>query len=184
MKPLTMVGRGESWRECPFNTEEIWGAATCLITEGLADKPYTKVFAFDGDLDKRIKQSLEVARSRNLPIVSSEHYATEVWPSREIVKDTGTSYFLDTISRMLGYAIYLRYQKIFLYGIDYGPQWANMQSKAVVSFWLGYAMGRGIDIRLGRGSMKWVYTLGPLPEGTPAELPLRERISENICVSA
>lgn len=183
MNPLTIVGGGASWVECPFSTPEIWGAATCLIKEGQKDHHYDKVFAFDNDAN--IMRAVAEARRRNIPIVSYLGFETELWPSREIVRDTCSSYFLDTVSRMLGYAIFLKYKKIYLYGIDYGPQWQNQQSRSVVTFWLGFAMGRGIDLRLGKGSMRWAYDVGvkPPPEATPIEVPLEDRISEYICES-
>lgn len=165
MKPLTIVGRGNSWNECPFSTEELWGTITCLLTEGLSGKKYTKVFAFDNDA--KIKEAIEIAQRRKIPIVSLWDYATEIWPSREIVKDTRSGYFLNSLSRMLAYAIYLKYQKIFIYGIDQGPEWPQQQAKPHVCFWLGFAMGRGIDIRLGRGSMKWSYSNDSKPLGNP-----------------
>lgn len=176
MKAVTIVGRGESWKECPFHTEEIWGAATCLITPKLADHPYTKVFAFDND--DNIKLAVAEAHRRNIPIVSVWGYATEPWPTRGIVRTTRSAHFLDTISRMLGYAIYYEYSKLFIYGIDYGPQWRNLQSKSIVTFWIGFAMGRGIEVCLGRGSMRWAYNHGPEPDEPAVEIPLKDRISE------
>lgn len=183
MTALTIIGRGPSWRECPFTTSELWGTTTCLVTEGLSQQKYTKVFAFDNDNDPLIKESVKVANERGIPVVSTFEFATEVWPSREIVKEFLTSYFLNSISRMLAYAVYLKYTKLFIYGIDQGPTWQLQQSKPHVCFWLGFARAKGIDLRLGRGCLRWAYADGAKPPVEPILDP--HPISEAlVCSSA
>lgn len=166
MNPVTIIGRGPSWKECPFNTDELWGTATCLLTGGLVDKNYTKVFAFDNDTDDKLRRAVEVAKMRNIPVVSSyEHFATELFPTYELVKKFKSSFFLNSISRMIAYAVYLECPKLYINGIDQGPGWDMQQSKPHVTFWLGFALAKGVDLRLGRGSLTWAYRVGEAPAG-------------------
>ncbi len=172
---LTIVTRGPSWTECPFHTKELWGDLTCLVHPGMEDKPYTKLFAFDGlvkvkggiTMDNDILiQSLEIAKERNIPVVSNQPYATEPFPVVDVVREFRSSYFMNTVSYMLAYALFLKYDKMSVSAIDAGPQWEYQSGKSHVCFWLGVATGRGVDLRVGRGSLRWAYTLGysELPE--------------------
>ena len=164
MSELTIIGRGPSWKECPFCTEELWGAASCLITEGLKDKNYTKVFAFDDmDTPARIDElgrCMEIANSRNIPIVSTRAYATEIFPLVEIAREFWSSYFMPTASYMMAYALYLKYGRLHIYGLDQGPRWIYQSGKPHIVHWLGVALGRKVDLRIGRGSLRWAYRLG------------------------
>ena len=167
MKEITIVGRGDSWRECLFNTEEIWGTATCLTTEGLKDKPFTKVFAFD-PVYPDFQKALDIAKERNIPVVSTLFYATEQYPSREVVREFRVSYFKTTISYMLAMAIYQKPDRMWVYGCEQTKTLNYVLFKPFVTFWLGAAYARGIDMRLGRGVLNWQY----------ASLPLRQFLDD------
>ncbi len=178
MKELTIVGRGDSWKECKFSTSELWGCATCLVTEGMEDKPYTKVFAFDSDVDEELNRALGIARSRNIPIVSQRPYATEPFDQIQIAMELGSSYWMPTISYTIAYAIHLGYEKIYIDGIDAGKRWDYQSGKPHIVFWLGYATAmwrmRGYPVlRLGVGSLRWAYLLG-LSDFPQAWLELEE----------
>ena len=171
-KALTIVGRGPSWKECPFSTTELWGNTTNLSIEGLRDKNYTKLFAFDQPdefgtpLQREFYVELEMARQRGIPIVSNRSYATEPFPMVDIAREFTSSYWMPTLSYAIAYALYLGYNKLFIDGIDQGPRWIYQSGKHHMVFWLGVAIGRKVDLRMGRGSMRWAYRLGfdELPE--------------------
>ena len=84
---LTIVGRGASWYACPFEGE-VWGTATCLGTEGMGDKRFDKVFAFD-DEHYFLMKCLDIAKERAIPVVSTKRYATEKYPLVDIYNDFG-----------------------------------------------------------------------------------------------
>ena len=177
---LTIVGRGPSWKECLFDTEELWGTVTCLTIPELADKKFTKVFYFDDSEAHGNREGIAIAERRNIQILSMAGDVGDRYPIRDVVRDCRSSYFLNTISYMLAYAIHLKYSKISLHGIDQGPTWELQQAKPHVCYWLGFAAGRGIEVTMGRGSLRWAYNIGerPPPEAIPIE------ISEGICVPA
>jgi len=185
MAHLTIVGRGPSWKECQFNTEELWGTATCLLVPGMADKKFTKLFYFDDEKWKDNGPAIAIARERSIPLVSLLGVCGERYPLRAVIRDCRSSYFLNSISYMLAYAIHLKYSKIFLYGIDQGPTWELQQAKPHISYWLGFALGRGIEVIMGRGSLRWAYNIGKRPpeEAVAFELEEKDRLVSAICES-
>ena len=186
MKPVTIIGRGPSWKECPFSTEELWANATCLNTTGLEDKKYTKVFAFDQiNGNSPLVEALAIAKERNIPIVSTWEYATEPYPLFQIARELGSSYLMPTVSYMIAYALFLKYERLWIFGIDQGPRWDYQSGKPHIAFWLGVATGRKVSLRIGRGSLRWSYGLGlsELPialfEGEQNILAIREEEIKN-----
>lgn len=157
MTAVTIFGRGDDWKECLNTHGDVWGTVTCLLTPGLADKPFNKVFAFDGDNFPEIKQGIQIARDRQIPIVSTLSIGTDIYPLREIVRDFKTSYFMNSISYMLAYAIYLKYDYLYLYGIGGRNRWDYEMGKHYILFWVGVGYGRNIDLHIGKGSSQWLY---------------------------
>lgn len=166
MKVLTILGRGPSWKDCIFQTEELWGTVSNLAVPELGDKKYNKLFAFDGLEDVELKHCVDLAKERNIPIISTREYGTEKYPLIDIARKYHTSYLNNSVSYMIAYALFQDYKKIYLHGIDQGPQWNYQDGKPYITFWLGMANMAMVDIRLGPGSLKWQYKSGleNLPE--------------------
>lgn len=151
-KEVIILGIGPSRIECPFDAE-VWAVARVLTMDGLKDKAYSKVFAFDGRKIPALQKNLDIALEKHIPIVSTKTYATEFLPINEMIKKFGVTYFKNTISYMIAYAIYLGYKKIRLYGVDQAPEWAYIANKPYVLYWMGEAHGRGIEVELAKGSL-------------------------------
>lgn len=158
MTAITILGRGDDWPECLVRGE-LWGTATCLLTPGLADKPFSKVFAFDGDNFPEIKKSLGIAKEKGIPVVSTLTYADVLYPIRDICKRFSTSYLMNSVSYMLAYACYQlkKDDLLFIYGIGGRKRWDYEQGRPYIIFWMGVATGLGIEVRAGRGSAQWLY---------------------------
>ena len=181
MKDLTIITRGPSWKECEFRTKELWGDVCCLVTPGMEDYSYNKLFAFDGEnvgvkgLENPIlTKALGIARGKGISIVSDKPYATEPFPAREVIQKLKSSYFMPTVSFMIAYALYLDYKRLFIHGIDQGPQWEYQSGKMHVMFWIGVATGMGVEVIMGRNSLWWAYKVGI--DGLPDAFFLREGI--------
>ena len=159
MKSVTLVGRGPSWADCPFTDGDLWGTATCLLVDGMVEKNFTKVFAFD-ESNSELSKALDIALIRKIPIVGIHSYATEPFPSFDILMKLKSSYLMPTMSYMMAYALYLKYDRLNIYGIDQGPQWMYQFGKPHITHWWGIATGRGIDVRMGKGSLEWAYMAG------------------------
>ena len=176
MKSVTLLALGPSRKECPFETEELWGTVDCLNQDNLRDKRFTKVFAFDSETvvinnhpPRRIDSFCEYidrAKQLKIPLVSTRDYATEKYPLREIITKFKSSYFMPTVSYMIAYALYLEYDRLYIFGIDQGPQWWYQLGKPHITFWIGYAIALGAEVLLGTGSLRWTYQPGidNLPE--------------------
>jgi len=177
---LTILGRGPSWRECLFDTEELWGTVTCLTIPELREKKFTKVFYFDDSETPENRAGLAIAEQRNIQILSMVGDVGDKYPLRDVIRDCRASYFLNTISYMMAYAIHLKYSRIFLHGIDQGPVWELQQAKPHVCFWIGFANGRGIEVTMGRGSLRWAYNIGEKPPPEAETVVVNEVLCESV----
>lgn len=157
MIPVTLMGRGDDWKECRFDTPELWGTATCLVTPGLSEKNFTKVFAFDGLSFPEIQMAVDIAHERKIPIVGEQPFCDEWYPNQDIANRFFSCYFRNTISRMIAYALIKDYDKIYLYGIGGRDRWDYNEGKKYLLHWIGTANGKGVYIRIGQGSQRWLY---------------------------
>jgi len=151
-KEVIILGIGPSRIECPFDAE-VWASVRALTVEGLADREYSKVFAFDSRTLPALKKPISIAIERGIPLVSTKEYATERYPKEEIIKDLAVDFTKNTISYMIAYALYLGYKKIRLYGVDQAPEWDYICNRPFVMFWLGVAHGKGVKIELAKASL-------------------------------
>lgn len=70
----------------------------------------------------------------------------EKYPLEEVVEKFGSRYFANSIAFMIAYALYHRYERIELYGIDHGGMQEYVMAKACVEYWIGRAQGMGVDV--------------------------------------
>ncbi len=168
MSEVTILGKGPSWKKCPF-TGEIWAVATVLTTEEMKDRHYDKVFAFDRDEDPLIAEPIAIAKERGIPLVSTLSFATEPYPIWGVINKLGTQYFQPSVSYMIALAIYKGYTTINLYGVDQTND--NGRGLPFVAFWIGMALGRGITIQ--NASHCTPYPISP---------KIREMIKERVRV--
>ena len=153
-KELTLLGRGDSWLYCPFEGE-IWGVGSVLSTPGLCDKHFDKIFAFDSmtkfentQVADDLIQYLSIAHERNIPVVSTQGYATERYPLLEIFREFEVAWIRPTISYMMALAIYKGYEPIHIYGVDQDKEPRYIESRPFVDFWLGVMVGRKIKYNI------------------------------------
>ncbi len=169
-KEVTLLSLGPSRKECRFETEELWGVSRCLIEPDLQDKKFTKVFSIDGEWmtvndhppihQMSIRKGVDRANELGIPIVGMRSFATEKYPTNAVVAKFKTAHFGPTVTYMIAYALLYGYEKLHIYGIDQGPELYYQTGKPIVTFWLGVAMGLGVEIVMGKGSLKWTYNPG------------------------
>jgi len=169
-KEVTLLSLGPSYVECRFETEEVWGVYRCLLEPSLKDRKFTKIFSIDGKwqtindhppfLQTSIDESSKRAAELGIPVVGMRDYVTEHYPTKEVVAKFHTSYFGPTVTYMIAYALLYGYEKIHIYGIDQGPELMYQTGKPAVTFWLGLATGLGVELVMGKGSLKWTYSAG------------------------
>jgi len=57
-----------------------------------------------------------------------------------------TEFYSNTIAYMLAYAVYHRYDTLYLYGIDMMNNSTYLQEKGGVEYWMGICLGQGIQV--------------------------------------
>lgn len=144
MKKVIILDYGNSAYDCPFDTE-VWTTARMLPN---IDPNCSKVFIF-GNRYKR-RKAIKIATENNIPIVSTEDYATEPFPYDEIVKEFKIGFFMSPASYMFAYALYLGYEEIGLYGVDHEGR--DNPTRSRLTYWLGIAKGRGAHYTIAKSS--------------------------------
>lgn len=146
MKEVIILGKGNSRDKCPFDAE-VWGINDVYKMPEVKGKRIDKLFSFDDWSKSYTDKQKKVAT-----LVSWRNYATENYPLEEIIKHFNTEYFNNTAAYMIALAIYLKYDKIRLYGIDHpiGSPW--FEDRTGVEYWLGRAEEAGIKVEVAEGS--------------------------------
>jgi len=163
-KRIAIVGSADGWqlhRKFRF-THKIW---CCFSTIRLIQSRID--IAFGGDpleLMQKFKTSIERHRlltmtisveeinKRKIPVFLPRTYhnipTSMKYPLREIVAKFGITYFSNTICYMIAYALYKGVKSIDFFGVRmaYGSEYTN--EKAGLEFWIGYAMGKGVKIKV------------------------------------
>lgn len=154
---LILLGQGPSMHGCPFDVET-WAAMSVLSHKGFEDKPYSKLFAYDVPEYKSDEMAgLKVAQARGLNIVSSKGlpFITEYLPIVKVVERFGAFLFLNDMSYMLAYALYLGYKSLWLWGVDQGPSAMYRSHRKYTFYWLGVATGMGVRWEMAPDSLLW-----------------------------
>lgn len=195
LKTVRILGIGKSLEDAPLKKDvETWGLKfTWNVRE------IDKVFIID-DFDwlqaRRNRNIVAEFNELNIPIVCLDKIPgialSERYPKEEVVSHFLIEYFVTVTCYMLALAIYRGYERIELYGVDLSDEttdvgdprkryedWEN--ERACLSFWLGLAKGRGIQVFIADRST----LLKPVPTGEtklygyrfgPKLLELREKI--------
>lgn len=147
VKEVTILGRGPS-RVLPLpSSGEIWGLNGAYKYCNRLD------LLFMIDAVKYHPAETEEAERLCIPVMTFDDF-----PLDEIIKDLGLPpknskrlhyFFQSTTCYMLAYAIYKGFEKMHILGVDYlWEDEEHLPAKPSVETWVGYAMGRGIDVVL------------------------------------
>ncbi len=134
MRTVLIVDKGASAIECRFDAE-VWATGAVLsemIEDDVLDDTCTKVFCFNGE-------GANLAREHQIEVISRENFP-----------DMGFDYFRSDVSYMIAYAIHEGYERIEVYGVDFDEEFDL--DKPRITYWLGVAKGRGIEVDITEGS--------------------------------
>ena len=95
---------------------------------------------------KGIKSALET-KTPVYSIGGFETYGFKRYPVEAIINEFGEDYFGCSIDYMLAFAIYGKFEKVDVYGVNLVCGTEYYYERPSVEFWRGYAKGRGIDIK-------------------------------------
>jgi hypothetical protein len=92
-----------------------------------------------------------LASKFDIPVMMPRTYdfikTSIAYPIKEIIEEFNSDYFTTVIPYMIAYAIYKKYKKIDLYGVNMaGPGEIHKNGKACAEYWIGRAQERGVEI--------------------------------------
>lgn len=147
MKDLILLAKGNTRTKCPFDGAEVWGVNDVGSFPEFKGKHIDRIFTFD-------PRSLEwLDKARVAPIWSWQPYADQKYPLKEVMKHFQTSYFTNTISYMLALAIYEKFERIHLYGVDAPYGGIYFMEKSGLEYWIGRAQQAGVEVVPCEGSL-------------------------------
>src|SRR3990167_4064989 len=119
---VIILGKSPTGALCPFDADEVWGVNNVAEHPEFKDKKFHRLFAFDF-LPKEYTDGMK----KYAPICSFQPYADIPYPLEEVKAAFGTEYFTNTVSYQIALAIYLKVDKLRVYGIDvsFGAHYAQ-----------------------------------------------------------
>jgi len=151
MKRVNIMGSAPGWEEVPEDNGAIWGVNNTHILR-------------DVDLIIDIHQSrlqpteekdlvhLKLLREKDIPTYAIEKMEgfpnVRRYPIEEIKKEFNTDYFGSGIDFLIALAIHKGATDIHMYGVWMKKGGEYDLQKPSVEFWIGYAMGRGINFEV------------------------------------
>lgn len=173
MKELGIVAKGPGWEDAPHDME-LWGVndspykypemSLCFFMDrGLMEK-YD--FSSDRGRDACEKDTgippsqiedidnvlVKICNERNLPMYSTKTFedipSSIAYPLQEVSNFFGVDYFGHSIDYMLALAIYQGYDVINTYGLVMSQGSKYTFEKPSTTFWIGMALGRGIEVNI------------------------------------
>lgn len=159
MKEVIILGCGQTSWSCPYDCET-WGVNSMVKRADRLDK----LFFFDNletlpdpdglNWNDLIETEAALISTEKNAKFCKEHLGIEceVYPLEEICAKYKNHYFSNSISYMIAYAIYKGYDKIKVYGVDHVRYESYVMERSGVEFWLGIAIGAGIDVEIAAGS--------------------------------
>lgn len=153
---IIICAMGPTWYQCPAEAppnSEIWGVNTMYRNRKL-DKIFI-MHDIKHDLMVQDRDFFETVNSLGIPVVTAGDYSALknniIYPAEEVIEYFGVAFFLNVMSWMIAYAIMLEPKRLSLYGCDMrsdsGDEY-RLGERGCVEFWLGVAMGKGIDLGL------------------------------------
>lgn len=156
MKEVCIFGSGKTNWLWDYRCET-WGVNFTYITALSLDKLFFTDEA--SEVQKHEYQRLDLLKRLQPTLVFPIVYPKfkdfglpiEIYPIEKIIKKFGTKYFCNSIAYMIAYALYYGYKKIYLYGVDFDEadwdrQRQKQQEERGDEFWMGVALGMGVDV--------------------------------------
>ncbi len=154
---LNIIGRGKGWENAPLD-ELSWGITLTNLNRRVDLVIDMNVYE-DGRWGEAERQgaikSRSLAASEGIPYIDLNSY-----PLEEIVNYFKADYFSSTVDYALALAIYRGFTTIELYGVNMGFGSEYKYQKPSAEFWIGQAMGRGIDVKIHGDLTSLLKTVG------------------------
>lgn len=158
MRELAILGRGKTWVNCPDNIE-VW-AVSCPRNWKIVDRLFVMddIRTLNGLTHDNCYQIIPKINENKMPVylqkVDSGIPTSIKYPIHQVVEffRRENIFFCNSISYVLALAIMEGYEKIYFHGVDQNTLQEYMAEKGGVEFWVGMAMGMGIEVVIPEGS--------------------------------
>lgn len=153
MKQVAILGTGASWVDAPFDNPEIeiWGLN--YLNKFFGENPKQNRFDRWFHLHPRelLEPYIDFLRELPIPLVTLQHWDdipnSVAYPKIEIEAHFGAKLWRCSASYMIALAIYEKYDKIYLFGINMGSDFAEYsEQKPTFEYWIGRAHESGIEV--------------------------------------
>lgn len=145
MHSVNIIGRGKGWENAPLD-EYSWGITLTNLNRRVDLVIDMNVYD-DGRWGEQERQlwlkSRKQAREDQIPYIDLSNY-----PIDAIVSRFRTDYFTNTVDYAIALAIYRGFKRINLYGINMANGSEYSYQKPGVEFWIGMALGQGINVSI------------------------------------
>jgi len=148
-KRINIMGSGPGWEETPIDDGEIWGVNNTHLLRNV-DRIIDIHSHCSNPTEIKDKIHMRELRAKNIPTYVRDevdgYENIQKYPIDDIIKYFGTDYFGSGIDYIIALAIYEGATDIHLYGVCMMDKSEYSHQKASVEYWIGFAMGRGIDV--------------------------------------
>jgi hypothetical protein len=169
-KRCCIVGFAPSWDIAPYQDKDVdfWGINELYLNlKKIKPQPkfsaWFEVHDIEKSPSKQKPEHQEFLKMCKIPIITQKHWdkypSTIAYPVDYVIeffnknfiidaKNTGFSDYSNQISWMIALAICLGYEEIMVYGVDMAQDSEYRFQRASCQFFLGYALGANIKIRI------------------------------------
>ena len=167
LKELIILGNGPSRVECRYHCET-WGVnggysfAKRLDKLFMTDSLEGEVLDEEYNVEKLLEFNGNLVLAKYFPVFDGLNIPFEIYPIDEVLTKFPTRFHSNTITYMIAYALLHTksiqgpddpmpkvvdgYNRIYLYGIDMMSNTSYVQEKGGVEFWMGIALGMGVEV--------------------------------------
>jgi hypothetical protein len=158
-KKVAIVGFAPTWNKTPFDDQEfeIWGLNELYkYFERTPNARADRWFEIHNrnSPSKNTKEHITWLQNCPIPLYMWDHYddmpSSVVFPKEKIIKYledkgySGSKYFTNSISWMIGLAVYMKFEEIHVYGVDMAQESEYQWQRPSCEYFIGLAEGLGI----------------------------------------
>ena len=145
MKEVQIIASGMGWQEFDVS-KETWILLKPFLKCGFG----TRIFSMDG-LNIELINSGKITKEEVIEKIGDREFITnENFPMDDIPEEQ--RYFTNSVCYMIAMAILEGYGRIELYGVKQAGMFEYMEQRRGVEFWVGYVLGRGIEVYINEPS--------------------------------
>jgi hypothetical protein len=147
-KSVNIIGKGNGCGDAPSISDsyDTWGITQLLLkrpVDLVIDMNVYDDFRWGEEEQIANKEVVERCKLEGIPYIGLNDY-----PVDTIIEHFGVDYFTNTVDYAIAFAIYRKYEKINMYGVNMALGSEYSYQKPGVEFWCGVAIGKGIKVNV------------------------------------